>query len=72
MYRTIESRLAFLGVSKKKLAHEIGMSYNTFLLKLKGKSNFTLDEAEKIKLALKSKLSIEELFFQGELNKEEY
>lgn len=65
MYRVLESKLAYRGISKKKLADAIQMNYNTFLSKIGGKSKFTLDEAVSIKEYLKEEASIEELFQDG-------
>ena len=62
MFRNIELEIFKSGLSKKEIAAELEMTYNTFLLKLSGKAHFTLDEAMKLKAILKSDLSIEELF----------
>lgn len=62
MFRNIELEIFKSGLSKKEIAAELGMTYNTFLLKLSGKAYFTLDEAMKLKVILKSDLPIEELF----------
>ena len=62
MFKNIELEIFKSGLSKKEIAAELGMTYNTFLLKLSGKAYFTLDEAMKLKAILKSELSIEELF----------
>lgn len=62
MFKNIELEIFKSGLSKKKIAVKLGMTYNTFLLKLNGKAYFTLDEAMKLKMVLNSNLSIEELF----------
>ena len=62
MYQIIESRLALLGISKKELAQALGISYHTLLLKLQGKSSFTLDEALAVKELIRASESVEELF----------
>jgi len=62
MYRTLESRIAYHGISKKSLAEDAGMRYNTLLSKMSGKTKFTLDEAILIKKLLKEDMPIEELF----------
>lgn len=62
MFKNIELEIFKSGLSKKEIAADLGMGYNTFLLKLSGKAYFTLDEAMKLKAILKSDLSIEELF----------
>jgi len=62
MYRVLESKIAYKGISKKQMAQDIDMNYNTLLAKMSGKSKFTLDEAVRVKLYLEEELSIEELF----------
>lgn len=65
MYRLLESRLGYKGISKKQLAEGIHMSYGTILSKMSGKSKFTLDEAILIKEFLDEEISVEELFGDG-------
>lgn len=62
MYRTLEATIAYHGISKKKLAYDIEMNYNTLMSKFSGKSKFTLDEAILIQEYLNEETSIEELF----------
>ncbi|WP_312644801.1 XRE family transcriptional regulator [Hydrogenoanaerobacterium sp.] len=62
MYRQIEAHLVLSGKTKREVADALGISYNTLLLKLKGASCFTLDEAVKLQTLLKAPESIEELF----------
>ena len=62
MYRVLESKIAYKGISKKQMAEEIDMNYNTLLAKLSGKSKFTLDEAVAIRAYLEEELPIEEMF----------
>ena len=62
MYQIIESRLIRLGITKKELAQALGISYHTLLLKLGGKSSFTLDEALEVKDLIQASESVEELF----------
>ena len=62
MYQIIESRLVLLGISKKELVQALGISYHTLLLKLQGKSSFTLDEALAVKELIRASESVEELF----------
>jgi len=50
------------GISKRKLANKLGISYNLFLQKLNGEMDFSLNEALLIKKMILSKKSIEELF----------
>lgn len=65
MYKLLESRLAYKGISKRQLAEGIHMSYKTILAKMSGKSKFTLDEALLIKEYLKEELPVEKLFGEG-------
>ena len=62
MYKVLETKIAYLGISKKQIAHAINMKYSTFLSKISGKSKFTLDEAVRIREYLKEDIAIEELF----------
>lgn len=64
MYRRVEAALILENISKKELASIIGLTYNTLLLKLKGVSPFTLDEAFDIKKAINSDEPIERLFIR--------
>jgi len=65
MYKLIEARLVLLGMTKKELARALGISYNTLLLKLRGESSFTLDEALEVKRLIRASESVEELFSQS-------
>lgn len=65
MYRMLESRIVYKGISKKRLADGIHMNYNTLLAKMSGKVKFTLDEAVLIKKYLDESIPIEELFEDG-------
>ena len=62
MYRELEAKIAYRGISKKQMAEEIHMNYNKLLAKIGGKSKFTLDEAVTIKDYLAEDIAIEELF----------
>lgn len=62
MYRELEAKIAYRGISKKQMAEGINMNYNTLLSKMGGKSKFTLDEAVSIKDYLDEDIAIEELF----------
>lgn len=62
MYRVLEAELVRCGITRKELAAYLDIQYNTLNAKLRGDSCFTLDEAIKIKTALGTKLTIEELF----------
>ena len=61
MYRELEAKIAYRGISKKQMAEGINMNYNTLLSKMGGKSKFTLDEAVSIKDYLDEDITIEEL-----------
>lgn len=65
MYNKIESLIIERQTSKKEIATQLNISYNTLLLKLKNKSHFTYDEAKQIKNILKTTLTIEELFTEN-------
>lgn len=62
MYRKLEGLLIENNISKQYLAKLLGITYNTLLLKMNGKSRFTLDESFKIKDILNTTLTLEELF----------
>lgn len=66
MYRFLESRLVYKGISKKQLAEGIHMSYGTIISKMSGKSKFTLDEAILIREFLQEDTPVEELFEEGQ------
>jgi len=62
MYKKLEARLVLIGMTKKKLAEKLGITYNTLLLKLRGENCFTLDEALAIRKIIKADETIEDLF----------
>ena len=62
MYPEIDIELVKSKMTRKDLSLKTGISYNSLLLKLTGKTIITLDESFAIKKALNSKLSIERLF----------
>ena len=62
MYKRVEAQIVLAGMSKKELAKQLGMGYNTLNSKLNGKTTFSLDEASKIKLILNSDEPLEKLF----------
>lgn len=62
MYPEIDIELVKSKMTRKDLSLKTGISYNSLLLKLTGKTIITLDESFAIKKALNSKLSIEKLF----------
>lgn len=67
MYRLLESRLVYKGISKRQLAEGIHMSYRTIISKMSGKSKFTLDEAILIREFLQEETPVEELFEEGQV-----
>lgn len=62
MYQRIDKHLALAGKTKKELAASMGISYNTLLSKLGGRSSFTLDEALLLKSLLEAEDNVEDLF----------
>lgn len=66
MYFAIEMLIFQKRLSKAFIANEMNMSYNTFLLKMRGKYDFTLNEALKLKEILNTKEPIEVLFKRSE------
>lgn len=64
MYKNLELAIFESEKTKAQIAAELGIGYNTLLLKLNGKNKFTLDEAVTLKDILKTTKSIEELFGQ--------
>lgn len=67
MYKEIELIIFSRKLSKSEIAELLGMSYNTFLLKLKGKYSFSLDEAVHLKQVLGTEKTVEELFELNEV-----
>lgn len=65
MYLKVLNEFAKNKLDKKDVAQKLGMTYNTLILKLKGRYAFTLDEALKLKAILKSNETVEELFKAG-------
>lgn len=62
MFNIIENLIFERRLKKKDIAQSLGMTYNTFLLKLKREYPFTLDEALKLKEILQTDLPVETLF----------
>ena len=62
MYRRFEAELKFAGMTKKELAEKTGIRYDTLVLKLAGKSPLNLAECVKLKEAINTEITIEELF----------
>lgn len=63
MYSNLNAELARRSISRRALAEKIDMPYSTLLDKFNGRSQFTLREAEAIRVCIDSSLSIDELFF---------
>lgn len=62
MYRNLEAEFARQGITKTKVAQELGITLGTLSLKLSGKYKLTLPEAIRIKKILNVDLPIEYLF----------
>lgn len=62
MYRRFEAELTFAGMTKKELAEKVEMKYDTLVLKLAGKSPLNFADAIKLKEAINTNVSLEELF----------
>lgn len=62
MYKRVEAQMILRGVSRKELAKQLDISYNTLNQKLNGKSDFSLSEALKIKQVLNAPDPMETLF----------
>lgn len=62
MYSNVKAELARKNLSLVDLSNMTGIRYNTLVLKINGHYPLTLDEAKKIKEALKVDLTIDELF----------
>lgn len=62
MYKNLEAEMAREGVMRKDLAELLNVRYATIIDKLKGRFNFTLDEAFKIRNEYFPHLSFEYLF----------
>lgn len=62
MYENVERLIFEKKLKKSDIAHEVGITYNTLLLKLSGKYKFTLDEAVALRNILDPDMPIEEMF----------
>lgn len=62
MYFNLKAEMVRRNMTGGELAEIIGINSSTFSAKLNGKYDFTLAEALAIKKALKTEVSIEELF----------
>lgn len=71
MYRNLEAEMARKGVSKSDLAKCLGVRYATVIDKTKGRSQFSMAEAFKIKEHFFSSCSLEYLFDAAEMQTED-
>lgn len=62
MFRNLEAEMARAGMTKQRLAQEIGCTPSTLSLKLSGRAPVILFEAAKIKSAIGVTIPLEELF----------
>lgn len=62
MYNNLEAEMSRLGIKRADLADLLNVRYATVIDKLKGRYNFTLDEAFKIRNSYFPELSFEYLF----------
>ena len=62
MYQELKNHILYRGISKRKMADDLNMSYSTLLSKLRGQSHFTLDEAVAIQSYFAEDITVEELF----------
>lgn len=62
MYSNVKAELARRNLTVVDLSKMTGIRYQTLADKINGKYPLTLDEAKKIKSALKVDIAIEELF----------
>ena len=68
MYPNLNAEMARRGIVALILSERVGIPYSTLLSKLSGKTSFTVGEAKKIKIALGTELSIDELFASEEVS----
>jgi transcriptional regulator with XRE-family HTH domain len=61
MYPNLRAEMARKNFTAEEMAKKIGRTNGTFSLKFNGKAEFSLAEAFKIKSALETDLSIDEL-----------
>lgn len=61
-YPVLEYMMKEKGISRRNIADLLGVRYATVIDKLKGRSPFTYEEAEKVKTAFFAETTLEELF----------
>lgn len=62
MHRILRAEMVKNGITVAQLASQIGVAEKTLRNKINGDTDFTLKEAQKIRIILKSKLTLDELF----------
>lgn len=62
MFPNVRAEMARLNYNIATLAQKADMKYSTLQTKLKGERSFTIEEAIRVKVALKTDMVIEELF----------
>lgn len=62
MYPNLKAEMARLGMTQQDLATSIGITYQALNAKINRRKSFTLDEAKKIQLVLKTKITLDNLF----------
>lgn len=62
MYPNLNAELARKGWTRKDLARETGLKYQTLNEKMNGKRPFTFPEAVLVKKALSTELGLEQIF----------
>lgn len=62
MYPNLNAELARKGWTRKDLARETGLKYQTLNEKMNGKRPFTFTEAVLVKKALSTELGLEQIF----------
>lgn len=62
MYPNLNAELARKGWTRKDLARETGLKYQTLNEKMNGKRPFTFHEAVLVKKALSTELGLEQIF----------
>lgn len=67
MYPNLRAEMARKKITGAEIAKQIGITNSTFSQKFNGKFDFSLEEAQRIKKALGTDMSIEDLFEPDEL-----
>lgn len=64
VYPNLDRAIKEKGINKKCLAEMVNIRYQTFIVKCNGKNEFTYDEALRIKNALGTDMTLEQLFYR--------